>query len=68
MKTTSTRDSVDTAIQDIHAWRREISDEFGGDIHAIVEDAIRRQEASGRTIIRRNELPGEGQKIAEHVS
>ena len=49
-------DSVDSAISDLHAWRRELSDQFAGDVRAMVEDAMRRQEHSGHRIIRRREL------------
>ena len=49
-------DSVDSAISDLHAWRRELSDQFAGDVRAIVEDAMRRQEQSGHRIIRHREL------------
>lgn len=49
-------DSVDSAISDLHAWRRELSDQFAGDVRAMVEDAMRRQEQSGHRIIRRREL------------
>ena len=49
-------DSVDSAISDLHAWRRELSDQFAGDVRAMVEDAMRRQERSGHRIIRRREL------------
>ena len=49
-------DSVDTAISDLHAWRHELSDQFAGDVRAMVEDAIRRQELSGHRIIRHREL------------
>ena len=49
-------DSVDSAIGDLHAWRRELSDQFGGDLRAMVEDAMRRQGQSGRRLIRRREL------------
>ena len=45
-------DSVDSAISDLHAWRRELSDQFAGDVRAMVEDAMRRQEQSGHRIIR----------------
>lgn len=38
----------DPIIDEIHRTRREISDRFGGDLHAIVADARKRQEASGR--------------------
>ena len=60
MSSTYKNDSADSAISDLHAWRRELSDEFGGDIHAIVEDAMRRQGQSGqRIIIRRREPTNE---------
>ena len=57
MTSTSPNDSVDTAIADLHAWRRQLSDQFGGDTQAIVEDAMRRQELSGHRLIRRRDLP-----------
>lgn len=41
----------DTTIAEIHKVRRRISDAFGGDIHAISEDARRRQEQSGRPTV-----------------
>jgi hypothetical protein len=37
-------------IEEIHRVRREISDRFGRDLDAIVEDARKRQAASGRAI------------------
>jgi hypothetical protein len=40
----------DTTIEDIHRTRRAIAEKFGGDITAILEDARKRQEASGRPI------------------
>ncbi len=49
-------DSADSAIRDLHAWRRELSDQFAGDVRAIVEDAMRRQDQSGHRIIRHREL------------
>ena len=52
-------DSVDTTIRDIHAIREQLSDQFGGDISAILEDARRRQQKSGRRIISRRELSKE---------
>jgi len=40
-----------STIADIHQTRKRISDDFGGDIHAISEDARKRQEQSGgRTV------------------
>ena len=41
----------DTTIADIHKTRERISDAFGGDIHAITEDARKRQEESGRRTV-----------------
>ncbi len=41
----------DTTIADIHRTRERISDAFGGDIHAITEDARKRQEQSGRPTV-----------------
>jgi len=40
----------DPIIDEIHQTRREMSDRFGGDFVAMLEDARRRQEASGRPI------------------
>jgi hypothetical protein len=44
-------DCVDTTIAEIHRTRQCISDQFGGDIHAITEDARNRQERSGRQTV-----------------
>ncbi|MFN0196300.1 MAG: hypothetical protein ACKVT0_06120 [Planctomycetaceae bacterium] len=41
---------VDTIIDEIHRTRERLAKKFGGDIKAILEDARRRQAASGRTI------------------
>jgi hypothetical protein len=46
-----TTDNRDTTIEDIHRIRREIAERFQGDIFAIVEDARKRQEASGRLTV-----------------
>ena len=48
---TKTTNSGDTTIADIHKTREKISDDFGGDIHAITEDARKRQEQSGRRTV-----------------
>ena len=48
--TTNNPTDRDTTIEEIHAVRRSISERFGGNIEAIVEDARRRQAASGRPI------------------
>jgi (p)ppGpp synthase/HD superfamily hydrolase len=42
----------DTTIEDIHATRRRIAEKFGHDLAAIVEDAKKRQAASGHEIWR----------------
>lgn len=44
-------DRHDTTVADIHKTRERISDAFGGDIHAITEDARKRQEQSGRRTV-----------------
>jgi hypothetical protein len=41
---------TESPIDEIHRTRREISDQFGGDVFAIAEDAARRQAASNRPI------------------
>jgi len=45
---------VDTTIDDIHRTRERLAEKFGGDIKAILEDARRRQAASGRPTWRGN--------------
>jgi hypothetical protein len=40
----------DPVLDEIHRIRREISERFGGDLKAILADARKRQEASGRPI------------------
>lgn len=42
--------TTDPILEEIHRVRREISDRFGGDFVAMLDDARRRQEASGRPI------------------
>lgn len=46
----------DSTIRDIHAIREQLSDQFGGDMAAILDDARQRQHASGRRILQRGEL------------
>jgi len=41
---------TDPIIAEIHRTRREMSDRFGGDFVAMLDDARRRQAASGRPI------------------
>lgn len=54
--------TTDPILDEIHQTRREISDRFGGDFTAMLDDARRRQEASGRPIWRpkRDEQTSEG--------
>ena len=40
----------DTTIEEIHRIREQMADKFGGDIAAILEDARKRQAASGRRV------------------
>jgi hypothetical protein len=40
----------DTIIDAIHRTRQRMAEKFGGDIAAILEDARKRQEVSGRAI------------------
>lgn len=47
----------DTTIEDIHATRRRIAEKFGHDLAAIVEDARKRQAASGHEIWRPKPKP-----------
>ncbi len=41
---------TDPIIDEIHQTRRKMSDRFGGDFVAMLDDARRRQETSGRPI------------------
>ncbi len=56
MTLNSTTEDLNDIIGTIHGWRREISDHFGGNLAAMVDDANRRTELSGRRILRRGEL------------
>ena len=40
----------DTIIDEIHRTRERMAEKFGGDIAAILEDAQKRQTASGRAV------------------
>lgn len=40
----------DTIIEAIHRTRQQMAEKFGGDIAAILDDARKRQNASGRAI------------------
>ncbi len=42
--------TTDSILDEIHRTRREMSDRFGGDFVAMLDDARRRQEASGRPV------------------
>ena len=42
--------AVDPVLDEIHRTRREISERFDGDLHAILDDARQRQAASGRPV------------------
>ena len=44
------RKTTDSTIEEIHQYRREVSDRFGGDVFAIAQDAARRQAASNRPV------------------
>jgi hypothetical protein len=56
MTLNSTTEDLNDIIGTIHGWRREISDHFGGNLAAMVDEANRRTEQSGRRIVRRGEL------------
>jgi hypothetical protein len=45
-----TQKTSDSPIDEIHRFRRETSDRFGGDIVAIAEDAAGRQATSKRPV------------------
>ena len=47
----TSNERVDSTIADIHKTRERISDDFGGDIKAISDDARKRQEQSGRRTV-----------------
>ena len=42
--------TTDPVIDEIHRTRRENSDRFGGDLHAILADARKRQAAAGHPV------------------
>ena len=44
------KNNRDTTIEEIHRTRQQMADKFGGDIVAILEDARKRQAASGRPV------------------
>ncbi len=44
------KNESDPTIDEIHRTRERMADKFGGDIAAILEDARKRQAASGRPV------------------
>jgi hypothetical protein len=46
----------DTTIEEIHRTRQQMADKFAGDIVAILDDARKRQAASGRAVWRGSSL------------
>ena len=48
---TTKRSQADSTVADIHKTRERISDAFGGNMNAITEDAMRRQEQSNRRTV-----------------
>jgi hypothetical protein len=50
---TQKKNEGDTTIEEIHRTRERMADKFGGDIAAILEDARKRQAASGRPVWQR---------------
>ena len=57
MTKTTISDRVDSTIAEIHKTRERISDDFGGDIQAISDDARKRQEQSARRTVSYADLP-----------
>ena len=47
---TQKKNNRDTIIEEIHRTRQRMAEQFGGDIAAILEDARKRQAASGRPV------------------
>lgn len=42
--------TTDPVLDEIHRIRRDISERFGGDLHAILADAHKRQAAGDRAV------------------
>ena len=60
---------ADPIIDEIHRTRREMSDRFGGDFVAMLDDARRRQAASGRPIWQpKHDEPGVEPELPSTVS
>ncbi len=72
MTINSTTEDLNDIIGTIHQWRRKISDQFGGNLAAMVDDANRRTELSGRRVLRRGELtnkpmhPSDGSSVPDN--
>ena len=47
---TQKMNNKDNTVEEIHRTRRQMAEKFGGDIAAILDDARKRQAASGRPI------------------
>jgi len=47
---TEKQNNRDTIVEEIHQTRRRMAENFDGDITAILDDARKRQAASGRPI------------------
>jgi len=47
---TQKKNDRDTIIEEIHRTRERMAEKFGGDIAAILDDARKRQAASGRPV------------------
>jgi hypothetical protein len=58
----------DTTIDEIHRTRQRMATQFDGDIAAILEDARKRQAASGRAVWRARSAKNEKQVAGEPVS
>lgn len=56
MTLNSMTEDLNDIIGTIHQWRREISDQYGGNLAAMIDDANRRTKLSGRRVLRRGEL------------
>jgi len=56
----------DTTIEGIHRTRERMADKFAGDIAAILDDARKRQAASGRAVWR-GASPAPGDHPLEHA-
>ena len=58
--------NIDTTIKEIHRTREKMADKFGGDIDAILEDARKRQAASGHPVWRGPSATERTQLTGEH--